>query len=172
MIGIVHRNTVLHRTCKGFAHFVCGNTTVEASLLRSNEREHFCFSSLSLPSSTLTDVNALLNFPHITDLDLSNNDLEELPLLFSFKFLKTLNLCNNRLEHLPPISNCTELIKLDLSGNILTDMSTTGVLPELRELYLQCNCISTVDGKLAGTTAYASSEPRNAFTINTHLITS
>ncbi|KAF2362430.1 hypothetical protein FHG87_006819, partial [Trinorchestia longiramus] len=129
---------------------------VTLSMVRSraehNEGMVTSLEELSLHQLDITDLGQLPVWcPRLKILLLQGNLLSHLGKIGRLRELEYLNVALNNLEELTPsIGQCESLSKLDLISNFITDLEHTvsilQKLPDLTELYLMGNPVSSYEG--------------------------
>ena len=106
-------------------------------------------SSVTLTGSALLKTLLFSNTPLVTQLDLSSCQLKSLPSsILGLKALQTLNLASNQLSSLPNTfsTDLPNLQVLRLDGNQFQGSMIQPPLIYVRELYMNNNSLTTLDG--------------------------
>ena len=109
--------------------------------------------SLSLDSSTISDLTGLEYITNATTLSLSKNDISDISPLSGLTSLTELNLSENDISDISPLSGLTSLQAfLRLDSNNISDISALSGLTKLMQLHLNSNNISDIGSSLSGLT--------------------
>jgi internalin A len=97
---------------------------------------------LNLRSCQISDLSAISDLKHLTELDISHNEISDLTDLSALTHLTFLDISGNRISDLMGLSALVNLKGLDISYNQISNLTDLSALVNLKVLNISVNPIS------------------------------